>query len=267
MGKERDRKISNCRAIAVAISLATGILISVCTGSARAETCALSEIASVALVESSDHSWLAPVQINGVTAYMQIVLSAPRTLLFEPGADGIKFERIPLELHGGTWIYNGNELSAAGRISMLSLGVANARNVDLPIAKLPEEDDQRAAGRLGLDFLGQFDVELDLKNRKLNLFSPQHCPGKAVYWSRDYSQLPITIDQAGRVLLSMALDGKPVTAMVNMLSNRTYMQFNVAKHIFGFTRATDGVDRTSEQTYGRFRGAALHLPVPFARGG
>lgn len=252
MGKERYRQRSDCRAIATAIGLATGILISVGSGSAHAESCALSGIASVALVKSSDHSWLAPVQINGVTAYMQIVPSAPRTLLFKPGADGITFERVPLETHGGTRIYNGNELSQAGRISLLALGAANTRNVDLPIAKLPEEDDQRAAGRLGLDFLGQFDVELDLKNRKLNLFSPQHCPGKVVYWSHDYSQLPITIDGAGHVLLAMALDGKPVTAMVNTLSNRTYMQFNVAKHIFGLTRATDGVVRTSEQTYGKF---------------
>lgn len=66
-------------------------------------------------------------------------------------------------------------------------------------------------GVLGLDLLSHFDVELDLKHGKLNLFSPDHCAGQGVYWATSAAVIPFErIALFDLVVLNAELDGTPV---------------------------------------------------------
>jgi hypothetical protein len=66
-------------------------------------------------------------------------------------------------------------------------------------------------GVLGLDLLSHFELELDLKHGKLNLFSPDHCAGQGVYWATSAAVIPFErIALFDRVVLNAELDGKSV---------------------------------------------------------
>ena len=181
MGTRGEHYSDHIRSAIVKSVAAITCLLAIGTSGAHADPCKLVQIASVELIEASDHTWLVPVQINGSPRYMTFVFSTPQSLIYEPVADELKLYRERLHTNGE--MRNGvHAITETGLVSMLSMGAANARDTAIPIAHHPEGD-QRSAGVLGLDFIGHFDVELDFKNRKLNLFSPDHCPGKVVYWS------------------------------------------------------------------------------------
>ena len=74
--------------------------------------------------------------------------------------------------------------------------------VENPLVKLPAG----VEGVLGGDFFGRFNLEYNLKAGKLNLFSPDHCPGQVVYWANQYVAMPILHDRAGRPYSLAELD-------------------------------------------------------------
>jgi hypothetical protein len=60
----------------------------------------------------------------------------------------------------------------------------------------------------------------------------------------------VSVDAAGHVLVTMTLDGKTVSAMVNTIGHRTYMGFNVANKLFGLTGQSEGVRTADKEVTG-----------------
>lgn len=91
-----------------------------------------------------------------------------------------------------------------------SFEIGGVKGTDSLFYAVPEDVSVHgAAGILGLDTLSQFDVELDLAHNKLNLFSPDHCPGQGVYWADSAAAIPFGLAVPfGRVVLYGQLDGK-----------------------------------------------------------
>jgi hypothetical protein len=256
----RTRRFASTFLFSGIFVLCTFLAISNLPAYAEAKSCALSQLASVTLLEGTDHSWLIPVQVGSATLYMQIAPSAPVTMLFEPKIDALNLERVPREVYGSRWTFNDHVVTELAKVPMLAVGVANMRDSKFPIGRRPESVDERAGGRLGLDFLAHFDVEFDPKNHKVNLFSSDHCVGKVVYWSQTYSQLPFTVNDAGHVMITMTLDGKQVSVLVNTLSNRTYMGFNVARKRFGVDHNSEGVVPASAEESAGFGETLYRYP-------
>ena len=72
------------------------------------------------------------------------------------------------------------------------------------------------AGSLGADFLGTFDVDFDFAAGKLNLISPDHCPGQVVYWQAPVvAVVPMRLDTSANLWFPVMLDGKPIEALLN----------------------------------------------------
>ena len=68
-------------------------------------------------------------------------------------------------------------------------------------------------GLLGADFLRNFDVEFDFAKSRVNLFSPNHCQGGVVYWTRSgASRIPMEVSQWGEIGVDAELDGKSIKA-------------------------------------------------------
>ncbi|MEI9982158.1 MAG: hypothetical protein WDN69_02450 [Aliidongia sp.] len=58
--------------------------------------------------------------------------------------------------------------------------------------------DGQPVGVFGTDYLLSYDVELDPGANRVRLFEQDHCGDRAVYWSREYSVLPLNVDDVTR---------------------------------------------------------------------
>jgi hypothetical protein len=74
--------------------------------------------------------------------------------------------------------------------------------------------DGESAGTLGLDFLGNYDIELDPTEKRVNLFDPIRCE-RAVYWWDDHFELPIALDRYREPTARIVLDGKEFIAAID----------------------------------------------------
>jgi hypothetical protein len=72
-------------------------------------------------------------------------------------------------------------------------------------------------GSLGVDYLGNYDIELDPAERKVNLFQPIQC-GRAAYWWDDHFELPFTLSQYNEPVVAITLDGRTYRAIVDIAS-------------------------------------------------
>jgi len=73
-----------------------------------------------------------------------------------------------------------------------------------------------ADGTLTPDVMKQYDVDIDLAHGAINLFSPQHCPGKVVYWSKGgYIALPMSVVSGAHIQIPVMVDGKRVNALLD----------------------------------------------------
>ena len=69
---------------------------------------------------------------------------------------------------------------------------------------------------LGYEFFSKLDVEFDLANDTVRLFEARDCQGASLaYWARDAGELPIAGSRAPKIELTVALNGKPMLAMLD----------------------------------------------------
>jgi hypothetical protein len=89
-------------------------------------------------------------------------------------------------------------------------------------------------GTLAPDIFRQFDIDLDFPAGKLNLFSPDHCEGKVLYWqAKAIAILPIEIMRSGHIYAHVSLDGKPMSALIDTGAGATVVSAAAAKRLFG----------------------------------
>jgi hypothetical protein len=84
------------------------------------------------------------------------------------------------------------------------------------IAEARDYANAEVIGILGMDLLASADVELDVANRKMNLYARDHCPDNVVYWSKVYNSLPIRFGPRGEFTFPMELDGKKIEATLSL---------------------------------------------------
>jgi predicted aspartyl protease len=104
-------------------------------------------------------------------------------------------------------------------------------------------------GILGPEILKNVDVDLDFAGKKLNLISPDHCPGNVVYWGGSpVAIVPITINQSGHVSLRVELDGRRVTAILDTGASTTVLNLDIARRNFRIDTNAPDVERAGELT-------------------
>lgn len=99
-------------------------------------------------------------------------------------------------------------------------------------------------GRLSPDLLQNFDLDFDFAAGKLNLFSPEHCAGRVVYWTNSYAQIPFKTTRDGKILLDVTLDGKNLTALIDTGTSASYLSKSMANLAFGVNEDSPGIERT-----------------------
>lgn len=78
-----------------------------------------------------------------------------------------------------------------------------------------------------------YDIDLDFGAGKLNLFSPQHCEGKVVYWKAPaVAAVPINTGQ-NHIQLEVTLNGRTMNAIFDTGASNTILSQDYARRILG----------------------------------
>jgi predicted aspartyl protease len=160
------------------------------------------------------------------------------------------------------------------RLPAITIGNMRQENVNFFVSPEPDDPNDKTpaefAGFIGSDFLQGFDVELDFAANKLNLFSPDHCEGKVVYWQAPavavvpvqvinrVGQRPIGLrtrrpigsviqrQEQGDIAIQMELDGKRVDAVLDTGVATTSLDLDVARSQFNVDVHAPDVEKAGE---------------------
>lgn len=98
------------------------------------------------------------------------------------------------------------------------------------------------AGMFGMASLRGYDIELNLAQHWINLFSQDHCDGKVVYWSQSYLAAPIRVNENGQLLVEVKLDGQSLWAMIDSGASHSSIRQGDASWLFGISPQSPGAE-------------------------
>jgi predicted aspartyl protease len=233
------------------------VIIAVSATAAHADNCQLTRVASLDMTMTDDGRILVPVKFGDTSTFMMIDTGAPLSAL-EPDSIsdlGLTTKRI----------YQGQMFNSLGQAFtdmavVPSLTLDNFHGSDVKFLVDPSRlvHDARVAGTLGADFLRHYDVELDFANRKLNLFTQDHCPGKVIYWPASaVAVVPFQLAQTGHIVLSLQLDGQPIQALFDTGAGYSVLDLATAQDQFGLK--SGAADMTPNGYYGENKSVPVYL--------
>ncbi|HJW39622.1 MAG TPA: aspartyl protease family protein [Rhizomicrobium sp.] len=193
--------------------------------------CTLPQIASLDMQTETSGLVTVPVTVDGVTGRWTVDTGNTGSMIGATIAIQQKLRinslRIPGVMMGGLPI---RRYAIAPTVVFAGM---HGSDVELSIA--PESIlDNDTIGMLGPDILQHYDIDFDFAAGKLNVFSPNHCPGKVIYWTKGtYAQVPFKLDGVGHITIPVMLDGKAMTAVVDTGAQGSAMSFATMNSLFG----------------------------------
>jgi len=216
--------------------MAAGILL-LAGGTARADDCSLKQIESLPMEVYPDHLLL-PVSFG----------PTPEKLVFrmENAGSGIAGDVADkLDLHVTSMPPNihvnrdGEDIRRIAHVRDMHLGRLTIGDMEFLMLK-PGRYPNGVAGDLGTQLFEKVDLELDIAGGKFNLFALDHCPGKVVYWTKDYAQVPLKPARDLEYLRAeLKLDGQPLTVSFST-AGRSRIGMDAMRRLFN-------IDETSPQ--------------------
>jgi predicted aspartyl protease len=144
----------------------------------------------------------------------------------------------------------GEALSQETRIRSLQLGSTISSNEAMPLTPIGGDGTTADPVALfGSDYLQNYEVEIDVAGGKVNLFSHDHCPGQVVYWSPEYFKSKIYYvgnSPLHRPTMDIAVDGKPLRALIDTGAFTTVMRLAVAQDRFDLSPDSAALQRLGE---------------------
>lgn len=186
-----------------------------------AKNCTLALIASLPLATMPDGSVAVPVTVAGRQRLFLLGLNAGDSAMTQALATETKAYFKPINALN-TVTYLGQRIRTVGQLPEMMIGPSSGREISMLI--LPKASVSGMSGVLGSDILRNYDVELNLRARKLNLFSPDHCPRQVVYWNRPYARLLLNGNLWEGSYLIMKLDGRNVTVVLDTDDGPGFME-------------------------------------------
>lgn len=216
--------------------IAAGALL-LASASAQAQDCVLRQIESIPMEVYPDHLLL-PVSFG----------TTPEKLVFQmenagSGISGdiagkldLRITSLPPNVHINR---DGEDIRYLAHVRDMHLGRLTIGDMEFLKLK-PGRYEGGVAGDLGTQLFEKVDLELDIAGGKFNLFALDHCPGKAVYWTGNYVQLPLKpAKDFGFLRAELKLDGQPLTFAFSTIG-RSRIGMDAMRRLFN-------VDETSPQ--------------------
>ena len=110
-----------------------------------------------------------------------------------------------------------------------TLGSMRTDHLQFVVTDLPNPG---SGGILGAEFFQKYDIDLNFRAHRFNMFAPDHCEGQVLYWrAPGVAKLPFRY-QNGRIIVRVTVDGREMDAAINTGSPRSEMQFDDADSLF-----------------------------------
>lgn len=201
---------------------------------ARATDCQLKLIASLPMSFDAGGNPVVPMTIGGQEVEMLVDTGGAGSMLTAPAA-----ARLGLETHhiGSAEFRMFGGVHIDRYVTAHDIRLGNMKAADYEFQILPDGmSPPGVSGTLAPDILLAFDIDFDFANAKLNLISPDHCPGEVVYWTKDpYADLHFHLGPAGSIQITVELNGKSVLADLDTGSSNSSMSLDSAEALFGFS--------------------------------
>jgi Aspartyl protease len=211
--------------------------------SAAAQDCKLTEMSSLPMSFDGDGSLLVPVSIDGTAHKMAVVPGASFGAVTQTLVDALSLKAQPITRTRGIYFGGDERPKTFVTIPSLKLGMEEATYTAFVVDPTITSDDPALAGVIGADILKHFDLDFDFAAGKFNLFSPDHCEGKVVYWSpAAYVEAPMQTTATGSIGVTMTLDGHDVAATLDAGSTGTQMTLREAAAVFGIDEHSPNVE-------------------------
>jgi hypothetical protein len=117
------------------------------------------------------------------------------------------------------------------RVANFQIGLIKGKDVDFLM--MPADTPAYPfPGDVGMAIFQDLDLEFDLSHNKVIMFTQDHCPGRAAYWTTGpVARLPITKEAIGRMTVNLTLEGKPVRALLTSVGGSS-LSLAAAKRLF-----------------------------------
>jgi predicted aspartyl protease len=179
-----------------------------------------------------DHS-LVPIVLEGHEKEFVVDTGSPMSMIKAGVVDELGLSRhrvIGLDSYVGS----GREIKERAVVPDCLLGRMRGRDLDVRI--LPDNElEPSAAGILGADILRNYDIEFDFAANRMNIYSPDHCRGKVIYWTHDpYAAIRFDILPGYHIVIPVELDGVQMRAMIDTGAPFAMMLTDTARSKFSW---------------------------------
>jgi predicted aspartyl protease len=211
---------------------AVALLLAAATPVLADDTCHLIRITSLDMNIDEEGGTYVPMTIGGQSVNLLIDTGGIDSMLTRTAVNTLGLHPTSLDgryvvLFGGQRI---DHYALALNIVFGGLTAPSMRFLVMPDG-LPAE----LSGTLAPDILRAYDDDFDFANAKFSLFSPDHCPGRVVYWTQgDYAQIGFATDRVGHISFPVLLDGKEIRTDMDTGSSRSILSLEQAEDLFGF---------------------------------
>jgi hypothetical protein len=218
------------------------------TSAAQDQTCESHQLASLDLEIPDNGQVLVPVTVNNARFYMYFEIASPFTEVSEQAV--VRFALPRTDIGKDLDITSGDKRVQQYATMSFQLGdVAYSEEHVLidPQSTAPRRYTRKdIIGFLGIDFLWQMDLDLDLAHHKLNLFEPSKCPGREVYWASQFNVVPLRRDAFGNFFFPMELDGQKLEAILTTDNTVSSLSTDVTKRVYGFDKSSSDIETVAD---------------------
>jgi hypothetical protein len=213
---------------------------------AEAKDCQLKQYASLDLSGPPNGALLVPVTLKGSHAFMILHTASAFSTITESAASRlglqVKIIASDMQMHAGS-----KSVQKVAWANGLTIGNVAFKSIDLLVlSNITDHSDTPVIGMLGMNAFSGVDVELDVANRKLNLFSQEHCAGHVVYWSKAYDSAPIRFGDMGEFYFPMELDGKKLETTLATLNSSTTLFTDATRKLYNFDSQSPDVESETD---------------------
>jgi len=172
---------------------------------------------------------LVDLRVNGAPAVFLADTGAERTILTTAAA-----KRLGVAAHY-EYARRMRSLGAAvssgdARLASLGLGAASLADFRVLVGavSLPSAGGKPLDGLLGADFLGSFEVEIDLPHDRLTLYGKPPCPIAGPPWHEPYVTIAANRSLHDRLFFPVSLDGHRLAALIDTGAQLTALDAEAA---------------------------------------
>jgi Aspartyl protease len=226
-----------------------------------------------------------------------IIDGSPEKMLFDIGrmssqvwnTTAAKFH-LAVQQGGRGWDFAGRYSEDSARVADFAIGSMQTGGFHIRVSPDPDAVPAPFAGIIRNDMMWRYDIDLDFAHQRLNYFSPEQCKGAGIYWSpTTITSVPIVaytgleyddrspIPRLGTTYVPVTLDGHTIIALLDTSADRTFLNSDVAKRLFGLspdsaetgdvtdggTRIKAGLHRFSSLSFGGLTASNPQIAIPF----